>query len=97
MKKTINKIVGLFSLGLLLFAAQVSYARSDTQTMFQDAWSFMQSNTADSAAGFKKSFGANEAASLNIVNCGPKKCNLNFRVCLLPYRPHWYRGFRRIP
>ena len=82
MKKTINKIVGLFSLGLLLFAAHTSYARTDNQTLYQDAWSFMEKNTTDSASSFKQSFGKDASEIINIVNCGPKKCNLNFRKCM---------------
>ena len=82
MKKTINKIVGLFSLGLLLFAAQYSYAKTGAETMFQDAWEFMGKRTSDSGSGFKQTFGKNISEVASIVTCGPKKCNLAFRKCM---------------
>lgn len=83
MKKTICKIIGLFSLGLLLFAATDSYAQSSEQKFFQDAWGFMKSNTKDGGAEFRSKYGEKAGDHIvNIVNCGKRKCNLNFRKCL---------------
>lgn len=82
MKKTINKIIGLFSLGLLLFAATDSYAQSAEKKLFQDAWTFMSEHTKDGGAAFRSKYGNEEGSHLNIVDCGPRKCNLNFRKCM---------------
>jgi hypothetical protein len=54
MKKTINKIIKLFSLGLLLLAVTDSYAQSPEQKSYQDAWSFMESHTQDGGKKFKE-------------------------------------------
>ena len=82
MKKTISKIIRLFSLGLLMFAATDSYAQSSEQKFFQDAWSFMEEHTADGGAEFRSKYGDKAGGHLNIVDCGVRKCNLNFRKCL---------------
>ena len=82
MKKTINKIIKLFSCGLLLFAVTNAYAQSAQQALYQDAWTFMEKNTKDKGAAFKERYGKEAGRAVNIINCGEKKCNLNFRVCL---------------
>ena len=86
MKKTINKIVGLFSLGLLLFAAQTSYASSETKEFFQDAWQFMEKHAADGGAEFRQSYGKNADELKDYVHCGEKKCNLRSRRCMVKER-----------
>lgn len=86
MKKTINKIVGLFSLGLLLFAAQISYANSKNEDFFKDAWTFMEEHAADGGAGFKTSYGKDSEELKDIVHCGNIRCNLRYRSCLVKER-----------
>lgn len=82
MKKTINKIIGLFSLGLLLFAVTDSYAQPVEKKIFQDAWTFMSEHTKDGGAAFRSKYGNEGSSHFNIVDCGPRKCNLNFRRCM---------------
>ncbi len=86
MKKTINKIVGLFSLGLLLFAAQTSYANSETQEFFQDAWQFMEKHAEDGGAEFRKSYGKDAGELEDYVHCGETRCNLRYRRCMVKER-----------
>ena len=65
-----------------MFAATDSYAQSSEQKFFQDAWSFMEEHTADGGAEFRSKYGDKAGGHLNIVDCGVRKCNLNFRKCL---------------
>lgn len=58
MKKTISKIISLFSLGLLLFAVSDAYA-SKGQIAPVDAWQFMKEHTADEGKAFREKFGDN--------------------------------------
>ena len=86
MKTTINKIIGLFSLGLFLFAARDLCAQElqneAHETLHQSAWDFMKKNTKDGGAQFRADYGETEGIVGDIVNCGYVKCNLNYQVCL---------------
>ena len=82
MKKTINKFIKLFSLGLLLFAVDISYAQSPQKKLFEDAWKFIERRSEDKGAQFRKTYGDNKDALSNVINCGKIRCNLDSRACL---------------
>ena len=82
MKKTINKIMGLFSLGLLLFAVEIPYAHATRGIEHQDAWEFMDKNVKEHSAQFKADFGNENNLKADEVICGKRICNIKKNVCL---------------
>lgn len=82
MKKTINKIFGLFSFGLLLFAAEIPYAQASGEIKHQDAWSFMKEHTSDGGSAFRASFGQESDLKSTKVVCGKRLCNIALNTCM---------------
>ena len=68
-----NKIIGLFSFGLLMFAATITYAKADTRAEVSDAWTFMEENTKDKGAGFKAHIGGERTTDMSKLN-KERKC-----------------------
>ncbi len=84
MKKTISKIISLFSLGLLLFAVPDTYA-ADNEAKPVDAWKFMEENSADGGKAFKERFGEDSSQlidHLGYIVCGGKACNSDTKYCV---------------